>query len=848
MNDIGEFWAEGVQTWFNCNGRVRQKSAGGQSSFEAIGPKGEHVCHMTTRKQLEMYMPEYAALIDASFGHNKWVYVPVKERLNEPHLRGYDPAAAPVFVWPPEVIEAFNRIEAEQAVAKANLSATKPADRMKSWAQHVKLREESIFKDLKWLPVGPRIQGGKIESIWSPKGHKSTIYAGVGSGNLWKTVNNGTTWKPVFENESTFSVAVVTVSDKDPNLVWVGTGEPHMARSSFAGTGVFKSTDGAKTWKHMGLVDTHHIGRVLIDPEDSNVVYVAALGHQYTHNKARGLFKTTDGGKTWQKSLYISEKVGVVEVAMDPSDNKTLYAIAWERDRKAWNNVDAGPGSGLYKTTDAGQTWKRITNGLPEGKDAGRMCIAIAPSNPKVVYIIASFNGGKVYRSDDKGESWRRTHKGNVPTGIGYDFCLIRVCPDNENEIFVPGFNLIYSSDGGRTFTNRSEQIIPMLSYEPRRRTPHCDNHDMFIDPDDPDRVMLGTDGGLYVSHDRAKTWLHVNTLPIAEFYAISVDTAEPYRIWGGTQDNGVLGGVAKPMNPGMEHWTWDGGGDNYVTRIDPNDLDTMYLEGMFGSMGRRDLKTGKVRGIRPRGPKGQRLRFNWMTPFILSHYNSKTLYAGANFLFKSENRGDDWKCISPDLSTNPGPEKQGNVPYGTITDISESPLKKGLLYAGTDDGQVHVTTDDGAVWTKINKGLPGKWVTRLVASKYVAGEVFCSLTGYREDDFETYLYMSTDYGRTWKSIANNLPSESVNVIREDPFDKDVLYVGTDLGAYCSIDRGTTWHSLCNHLPTCAVHDVAVHPRDGDIVIGTHGRSVFVMDAKEIKKIKKQLVAAGKVE
>jgi hypothetical protein len=246
-------------------------------------------------------------------------------------------------------VEAFNRIEAEQAVAKANLSATKPADRMKSWAQHVKLREESIFKDLKWLPVGPRIQGGKIESIWSPKGHKSTIYAGVGSGNLWKTVNNGTTWKPVFENESTFSVAVVTVSDKDPNLVWVGTGEPHMARSSFAGTGVFKSTDGAKTWKHMGLVDTHHIGRVLIDPEDSNVVYVAALGHQYTHNKARGLFKTTDGGKTWQKSLYISEKVGVVEVAMDPSDNKTLYAIAWERDRKAWNNVDAGPGSGLYK-------------------------------------------------------------------------------------------------------------------------------------------------------------------------------------------------------------------------------------------------------------------------------------------------------------------------------------------------------------------------------------------------------------------------------------------------------------------------------------------------------------------
>ena len=721
----------------------------------------------------------------------------------------------------------------------AKSPASDPAVRMESWARHVKLKADSIFKDVKWTAVGPRIQGGKIESIWSVKKRKSTIYTGVGSGNLWKTVNNGTTWKPVFESESTFSISVVTVSDNDPDLVWVGTGEPHMARSSFAGTGVFKSVDGAKTWKHMGLTDTHHIGRVLIDPKDSNVVYVAALGHQYTYNKARGLFKTTDGGKTWKKVLYISEKVGVVEVSMDPSDNKTLYAIAWERDRKAWNHVGAGPGSGLYKTTDAGKTWKRITKGLPSGKHAGRMCIAVAPSNPKVLYIIAAYQGGKVYRSDDKGESWRRTHEGNVPTGIGYDFCLIRVCPDNENEIFVPGFNLIYSSDGGKTFTSRSEQVIPMLSYKPRRPTPHCDNHDMFIDPDDPDRVMLGTDGGLYISHDRAKTWLHVNTIPIAEFYAISVDMARPYRIWGGTQDNGVLGGEAKPMNPGLEHWKWFDWGDQYVTRIDPNDLDVMYYEGMFGGMGRRNLKTGKGRGIRPGpAPKGERLRFNWITPYILSPHNSKTLYAGANYVFKSENRGDKWTRISPDLSTNPGPEKRGNVPYGTITDISESPLTKGLLYAGTDDGQVHVTKDDGASWTKINKPLPDKWVTRLVASKYVADEVFCSLTGYREDDFETYLYMSSDYGKTWKSIAGNLPSESVNVIREDPFDKDILYVGTELGAYCSIDRGKTWHSLCNHLPTCAVHDIAVHPREGDLVIGTHGRSAFVLDAKKIREIK----------
>ncbi len=728
-------------------------------------------------------------------------------------------------------------IAASTARADDKSPATSAAVRMKAWEDHMRLERESPFKDLEWTAVGPRIQGGKIESIWVPKRRKSTIYAGVGSGNLWKTVNNGTTWKPVFEKQSTFSVSVVTVCDEDPDLVWVGTGEPHMARSSFAGTGAFKSTDGAKTWQHMGLVDTHHIGRVLIDPEDSNVVYVAALGHQYTYNEERGVFKTTDGGKTWEKVLYISEKVGVVEVVMDPSDNKTLYAIAWERDRKAWHNLDAGPGSGLYKTTDAGKTWRRITEGLPSGEHHGRMGLAVSKSNPAVLYIIASYQGGKVYRSDDRGESWRRTHEGNVPTGIGYDFCLIRVAPDNEDEIFILGFNLLCSTDGGKTFTSRSELVVPMLSYKPRRATPHCDNHDMFIDPDDPDRVLLGTDGGLYVSHDRARTWLHVNRLPIAEFYAISVDMAKPYRIWGGTQDNGLLGGTAEPMNHGMEHWRWFDWGDQYVTRIDPNDLDVMYYEGMFGGMGRMNLETGRRRGIRPGAPPGEpRLRFNWITPYILSPHDSKTVYAGANRVFKSTTRGDEWTCVSPDLTTNPGPEKQGNVPYGTITDISESPLTKGLLYAGTDDGQLHVSKDDGGTWVKIDEGLPDKWVSRVVASKYDAGTAFVSFTGYREDDFEAYLFLSSDFGATWRSIANNLPFEAINVIREDPFERDLLYVGTELGIYCSMDRGKTWHSLTHGLPTVAVHDIAVHPRDGDLVIGTHGRSAFVLDAKRIRE------------
>ncbi|MDE0900065.1 MAG: hypothetical protein OSA81_13745, partial [Longimicrobiales bacterium] len=558
--------------------------------------------------------------------------------------------------------------------------ATPPEVRMKAWDHHVKLRESSIFKDVKWTAVGPRIQGGRIESVWSVKKRKSTLYCGAGSGNLWKSVNNGTTWKPIFESESTFSIAVVTVSDKDPNLVWVGTGEPQMARSSYAGTGVFKSTDAGDTWQNMGLTDTHHISRVIIDPENNDVVYVAALGHQYTDNEERGVFKTTDGGKTWEKILYISEKIGVVEVVMDPSNNKTLYAVAWERDRKAWNNVVAGPGSGVYKSTDAGETWKLLTKGLPTGEKVGRMGIAIAPSNPKVLYIICDHRGvgGEIYRSDDRGESWRKTHEGIVKTGVHYALCLIRVMPDNEDEIFIVAFNLLHSTDAGKTQTSITEGTVPMLSYKADRLTPHCDNHDMFIDPDDPDRIILGTDGGLYISHDRGKIWLHVNTLPLAEFYAISVDASEPYRIWGGTQDNGVLGGEAKPMTLGEEHWYWDHRGDYYVTRIDPNDLDTMYTEGFFGAMERRNLKTGEEHRIKPGpSPDGERLRFNWVTPFILSHYDSKTLYAGANYVFKSENRGDKWKRISPDLSTNPGPERKGDVPFGTITDISESALKK---------------------------------------------------------------------------------------------------------------------------------------------------------------------------
>ncbi|MCK4645641.1 MAG: hypothetical protein KAU46_05270 [Candidatus Aminicenantes bacterium] len=736
---------------------------------------------------------------------------------------------------------------------------TTPEARMRSWEHHLKMKNESIFKNLRWRTVGPKLQGGRIETIACPSGYNSTIYVGAGSGNIWKTVNNGITWDPIFEHESTFAIGDIEVSKSDPNIIWVGTGENLMARSSFAGTGIFKSKDGGKTWSNMGLIDTHHIGRVVIDPKEPDIVYVAALGRQYTFNVERGLFKTTDGGKTWQKSLYINDRVGVVDVVMDPSDSKILYAASWERDRKAWNNVICGEGSGIYKTTDAGCTWKRLTNGFPAGKYIGRIGLDVSSSNPDVIYAVLDNQsprprlkkekrsrgriGGEIYRSDNKGESWKKVSTGDFFAGINYSFGDIRVSPDEKNTIYVLGVNLMMSKDGGETFKRLGGTVVHL--YHHPTRALHLDQHDLWIDPLNPDRLLLGNDGGFFISSDRGESWLHVNNLPIAEFYAISVDMDDPYNVYGGTQDNAALYGPGnRDLEDGIEDpwkYVWIdiwGGGDSYFTLVEPGNADIIYYEQQFGSLKRKNIKTGKTKNIQPRAKKGEpALRYNWMTPFFISHHNRFTLYYGANKLFKSLNRGDSWSCISPDLTTDPGPERQGNVPHGTITMVSESPLKPGLIYVGTDDGYVHITQNDGVNWTKINKGLPDKWVSRVVASSHNLGTVYVSLTGYREDDFEKYLYRSTDYGQTWKSIAGNFPSEPINVIREDPHNKNILYIGTDHGGvYASLDAGKTWHSLCNNLPTTPVHDIAVHPRDNELVIGTHGRSAFILDIDPIQK------------
>ncbi len=733
--------------------------------------------------------------------------------------------------------------------------ATGPEARMEAWRDHVHLDETSPFRGMRWRPVGPKKAGARIEAIAAPPGVTGTIYVGVGSGNVWKTENNGITWTPIFEHESTFSMGDIAVSSSDPNVVWVGTGEtqPRHSGYSYAGTGVFRSTDGGRTWHDMGLHDTQHIGKVIIDPRDPDVVYVGAIGHFRSPNAQRGVFKTTDGGETWKKVLYVSDHTGVVDMAMDPADPNTLYAWAWQ--------LVSGPESGLYKTTDGGTTWRHIENGLPAGP-MGRAGLDVALSDPNVVYAFIDNEapgndgrdivGGEVYRSDDKGETWHKANQDDLYPAFGiygWKFCDVRVSPDDANEIYILGNRGYHSTDGGRTYQEFGQEILRV--HDTRGKVLHLDQHEIWIDPTNPSRVLLGNDGGLFMSYDRARSWLHLNDIPAAEFYFVATDSRTPFRIYGGTQDNAALYGPSDARledatddpwhHVYLDPWT---GGDSFVTLPDPTNPDIVYYEHQNGAMRRMDLKGSSVVSggpstvdIAPRAPKGEPAwRFGWYTPFIISRFDPRTLYAGGNKLLKSLDRGDHWFPVSPDLS-DPAQGEWGAVPYGTITMISESRFHQGLLYVGTEGGDVWRTRDDGASWTEVSSGLPHKWVSRVLASEHEAGTVYAAFTGYREDDFSAYLYASSDFGHTWRSIAANLPDESINVIAEDPVDADILYVGTDGGVYVSLDRGGSWQSLSATLPTTPVHDLTVQARDRELVAGTHGRSVWILDVAPLEAL-----------
>lgn len=736
------------------------------------------------------------------------------------------------------------------ASAAQGQTATDSTSRSGAFALHRQMTTDAPYAGLRWTAMGPKINGGRVEAIAVPKGSRSTIYVGMAAGGLWKTRNNGLTWRNVFTRQSSYAIGDVAVAPSDTNIVWVGTGEAQPRHSGYAypGTGVFKSVDGGATWNNMGLTDTHHIGKVLIDPRNPNVVYVAAIGHQWTPNASRGIFRTTDGGKHWTRSLFLNDSTGAIDIVMDPANPQTLYAWMWQ--------VPGGRDGGLYKSVNGGISWRHITAGLPSGM-LGRANLDVAPSAPNIVYAFIDNQtpgtvkdrptvGGEVYRSDDHGEHWRKANTDDlydVFGEYGWKFCDVRVSPENPNEIFILGNRGMHSTDGGKTFQRIGEQIIRL--HDTPGKALHLDHHDIWIDPQDANRIVLGNDGGVFESRDRGRSWLHLNNIPAVQFYFIAADTGPaPYRLYGGTQDNAAVYGPSTARvedaqdDPWrfvyLDRWT---GGDSYVTIPDPTDPRIVYYEHQNGGMLRMDITgTSVLTGgpsavnIAPRAPQGQApYRFGWYTPFFVSRFEPRTLYVGGNRVLKSVDRGDHWTSISPDLADSSS-GLRGTVPIGAVTMMSESRFARGTLYVGTEGGTLWRTTDDGATWTKVSAGLPKKWVSRVIASEHRDGVVYVAMTGYREDDSRSYLFVSADSGRSWRSIVANLPAASINVLKEDPMNPDVLYVGTDLGVYVSADRGTRWQSLSADLPTTAVHDLTIQAHERELIIATYGLGAWKLE------------------
>ena len=696
----------------------------------------------------------------------------------------------------------------------------------------------SLFEKMSWRGIGPAVMGGRTVDIEAVEKKPWVIYAAVGPSGVWKSESAGVAWSPVFFKESTVSVGDVTIAQSHPDIVWVGSGESTCRNSVTIGDGVYKTTDGGKTWTNMGLKETRHISRIIINPGDPNIVYVAAMGHLWGPNADRGIFKTSDGGKTWKKVLYVNENTGCADLAMDPSDSLILYAAAYEHRRQPYFFSSGGPGSGLYKTVDGGETWTRLTKDLPEGT-LGRIGLDVARSTPGVVYALIEHKEGGVWRSEDRGESWKRMCNTETYRRVNtrpFYYSHIRVDPTNDKVVYVQSTGFHVSTDGGQKFKAIGAGI-------------HSDHHALWIDPSNPLHLIAGNDGGVDISHDGGKTWLPVQSMDLAEVYQVGYDMRRPYYVYCGLQDNGSWAGPSATPDVGgiaNDDWVFIGGGDGFFTQADPNDPNTVYGNSQLNGLYRYDWRILKNKAIRPTaGLADPPFRFNWNSPIHISPHDSNTVFTGGHFLFKSPDRGMTWEIISPDLTTN-DPEKQkdsggpitldnsGAEMHCTITTIAESPLEKGTIWCGTDDGNLQITRDGGKTWSNIIgniKGLPrNTWCSRLEASQFDAGTAYAAFDGHRTDDYATYVYKTTDYGKAWKSIKGNLPFGWVHVVREDVKNKDLLFVGTEFGIQASLDGGFSWFSLKNNLPTVAVHDIAVHPRDNDLIIGTHGRGVWILE------------------
>jgi len=805
-------------------------------------------------------------------------------------------------------------------IVNAQTTAT-PADaRLKGFEQRKLLKNNSLLSSVSPVNIGPSVFSCRVTDLDVNPADPTEMYVAYASGGLWHSTSNGTKFDPIFDHEASMTIGDIAV-DWNNEVIWVGTGEANSSRSSYAGTGLYRSVDNGRNWEWRGLPESHHIARIILHPTYPNTLWVAVLGHLYSPNAERGIYKTTDGGKTWQKTLFVNENSGGIDLVIDPNDAMTLYAATWERSRRAWDFDGAGEGSGIWKSTDGGSTWAKSStpaSGFPTGEKIGRIglsagkkngqtvlyaCLDNQNSKPKkdnpkedvltkdqlrsiskedflklsdekmgdylkqndfpekynakkikglvekdklkpialVEYLEdansrlfeTDFIGAELYRSDDGGATWKRTHDDAIEQmhfTYGYYFSNVRCMPDDADKVYMIGFFIIRSDDGGKTWKNINGDNV------------HVDHHALWLNSKRPGHLVNGNDGGLNISWDNGDSWAKCNSPAVGQFYAITTDEAEPYNVYGGAQDNGVWVGSSDYEASTSWHQTGQYpykelmGGDGMQIQVDKRDNNTVYTGFQFGNYFRINKLTGDTKPITPKHDLGERpLRFNWQSPIWLSRHQQDVLYFGANKVYRSFNKGNDWEAISGDLTLG---GKPGNVPYGTLTSICESPLKFGLLYAGSDDGLIHVSRDGGETWTKISDSLiQNLWVSRVQASAHERGRVYAALNGYRWDDFTPYLYVSQDYGQHWERLGLELPFEPINVVIEDPSNANVLYVGTDHNVYVSLDGGKSFQTLSADFPDVPVHDLAVQAKANELVIGTHGRSMFKADIANIQKL-----------
>jgi photosystem II stability/assembly factor-like uncharacterized protein len=727
-----------------------------------------------------------------------------------------------------------------------------------SWERYLEMKKDSRF-GLEWISLGPVVNSARVEAVQFDPSRPGTWYVAFGSGNLWKTVNHGLTWKPIFEDQSALGIGDIALAPSNPDIIWLGTGESLKKPRNFTmpGTGVFRSDDGGETWQNMGLPDSYHIGEVAVHPQNPDVVFVAVLGHFWSKNENRGLYRTVDGGKTWEHVLYVNERTGANDVVISPSDPDVIYVSMWENDLDfvygfpfRENPGVWGKESGVYRSGDGGKTWKRLAGGLPDGPRTGRIGLAVSWSNPDKAYALVDNLNKKnrfyaeVYRTLDGGETWTRTHEDELQffSRIGWYFADCYVNPQDDDEVYGLGVRVAHSADGGKTFDLIGGDVYHLFPNQ--AEVLHLDHCEMWINPDNPDNLALGNDGGLYVSYDKGKSWMHHNNIPAGEFYDISVDDQDPYFVYGGTQDDASVFGPANEWNPRFQdEWryiwidAW-AGGDGCYTMADPEDPNIVYTSSQEGGIFRKDMRADRSVGIRPRLPKGHegRLAYNFIAPYIISSYDPSTLYHAGNYIFKSLNKGDSWDLISPDLSVSKYPEKN-SVAAGAI---AESPNEPGVLYVGTDRGAFWVTHDDGKNWVEHSDGLPNGYIRSICPSRFQKSRVYTTVSGINYDDLGNYLYVSEDYGKTWRSITADLPDEVAYVILEDPVNQNILYAGLYRGVYISVDRGESWSLLGPGMAATAIADLVIQEREMDLVVGTHGRGIYKMNIRPIHEAFKE--------